>query len=150
MPQSSQMVPGSMVGVIQVSLLPRTPLRGTVEWRPWLEGGIQRPLSLLMLLIRSPLHISKMCRGAVINVTKRSFQYLQFTHTLVRRHSQKLLVPVKSSCLEHMVRFFSFPLLWARHAEMLLRENLGIVILLIHTCVAFLTVYKTHTYTLPH
>lgn len=123
MPQRSQMVLDSMVGVSWVSALPHIPLRITAEQRPWLEGGMQWPLFLLMSLIRRILPVTQMCREPVINVTERSFQCLQFTRTSVPSHSQKPLVTVKLSRLELMVRFFSFPILCAGHAGMAYRGS---------------------------
>ena len=63
------------------------------------------------------LYIETRCaEELVINVTKRSFQYLQFTNTSVPSPSQEL--SNSEIKLFRTRRFFSFPILWAGDTEM--------------------------------
>lgn len=64
MPQCAQVVRDSDMAVTWGPVLLHIPLRIMTEWRPWVENGRQWLLSLFMLLVKSPVHIHKMCRGA--------------------------------------------------------------------------------------
>jgi hypothetical protein len=70
---------------------------------------------------------------------------MPFSHALVPSHSLKLLITVKSNCLEHMVRFVSLPVFcaeipkWIIEGEFKNRSTTNS-----YTCVECWTAYKTH------